>query len=187
MDILETKAVRLPIEQLVNNEGQIADVPANPRVLRDEKYEALKASMQSDNLTGVLPLKVYQQGDEYIVLGGNMRLQVLKELGAEQVSCIIVPNDTPADVLRKIVITDNSTFGDWDMDMLANEWEVDELKDWGVELPSFLDEDEKDQKDLSDEIETEFKIEVKCTCEKEQENLYNELTSQGYECRILTL
>lgn len=135
MNILETKAVQLPISVLVNNEGQIEGVPANPRVLRDEKYEALKASMQNDNLTGVLPLKVYQQGNEYIVLGGNMRLQVLKELGAEQVSCIIVPNDTPADVLRKIVITDNSTFGDWDMDMLANEWEEDELKDWGVELP----------------------------------------------------
>lgn len=141
MNILETTAVQLPISVLVNNEGQIEGVPANPRILRDSRYLALKESMQKDNLTGVLPLKVFQQGEQYVVIGGNMRLQVLKELGAEQVSCIIVPNDTPADVLRKIVITDNSTFGDWDMDMLANEWEVDELKDWGVELPSFLDED----------------------------------------------
>ena len=135
MNILETTAVQLPISVLVNNEGQIEGVPANPRVLRDSQYLALKESMQNDNLTGVLPLKVFQQGEQYVVIGGNMRLQVLKELGAEQVSCIIVPQDAPAETLRKIVITDNSTFGDWDMDMLANEWEVDELKDWGVELP----------------------------------------------------
>lgn len=136
MNILETTAVQLPISVLVNNEGQIEGVPANPRVLRDSQYLALKESMQNDNLTGVLPLKVFQQDEQYVVIGGNMRLQVLKELGAEQVSCIIVPNDTPADILRKIVITDNSTFGDWDMDMLANEWEADELKDWGVDIPN---------------------------------------------------
>lgn len=135
MNILETTAVQLPISVLVNNEGQIEGVPANPRVLRDSQYLALKESMQKDNLTGVLPLKVFQLGEQYVVIGGNMRLQVLKELGAEQVSCIVVPQDAPAETLRKIVITDNSTFGDWDMDCLANEWDAGELQDWGVELP----------------------------------------------------
>lgn len=187
MDILETQAVTLPLEQLVNNEGQIEDVPANPRIIRDEEYNKLKASLQADNLTGVLPLKVYEQDGQYIVLGGNMRYAALRDLGAKDVACIVIPQDTPAQVLRKIVQLDNATFGEWDWDALANEWDADELQLWGVNIPDTEDAPAKDVKDLSDQLQIEYKVEVSCINEADQEQLFNKLTGEGYECRLLTL
>lgn len=159
MDILKTDVRTIALKDLKNNTGQIDGVPANPRVLRDDAYKALVASLQADNLTGVLPLKVIQYNGEWVVLGGNMRLRALKEIGAKDVECIVVPQDTDADTLRKIVITDNSTFGEWDNDMLANEWSVEELQEWGVDVPQFADPDEV-QEQAAEGKETENKSQV---------------------------
>ena len=140
MKIIDTNVQILPLKYLQENTGQIDGVPANPRILRDSKYRALLESLKKDDLTGVLPLKIYgKQVGEYVVLGGNMRLKALRELHDEDwaVSCIKIPEETPVEVLRKIVVLDNSTFGEWDMDMLANEWDVEDLTAWGVELPPY--------------------------------------------------
>lgn len=137
MNIRQLPVTMLPLMQLVNNEGQITDVPANPRLIKDDQYKALVKSLQEDDLTGVEPLKVYPMGEQFVVLGGNMRFRALQELKAKDVACIIVPEDTPAKVLRKIVTIDNSQFGEYDWDMLANEWEAEELKDWGVDVLDF--------------------------------------------------
>lgn len=137
MDILQAKIEQLPLSQLVPNEGQMESigVHANPRQINEVDYAKLVESMRADNLTGVMPLKVFGFAGEWIVLGGNMRLRALQELGAETAPCIVVPADTDAATLNKIIITDNSTFGDWDMDALAN-WD-EPLADWGVDLPKF--------------------------------------------------
>lgn len=185
MNIRQLPVTMLPLEQLVNNEGQIADVPANPRLIKDDQYKALVKSLQEDDLTGVEPLKVYPLDKQFVVLGGNMRFRALQELKAKDVACIIVPEETPAKVLRKIVTIDNSQFGEYDWDALANEWDAEELKDWGVDVPT--EKLPEGQPDLSDTIDVEYKVEVSCTCEQEQEKLYNDLTAQGYQCRLLTL
>jgi ParB-like chromosome segregation protein Spo0J len=104
----------LPLNKLVPNTGQIADVPKNPRLIRDERFKQLCKSLQEDDLTGVEPCKVVPFGDKFVVLGGNMRYRALKEIGAKDVSCIVVPDGTPAKVLRKIVQIDNSQFGEYD-------------------------------------------------------------------------
>lgn len=141
MNITETNVQVLPLKDLHENKGQIEGLPANPRILRDDKYKALLRSLQEDDLTGVQPLKVYNHNGQYIVLGGNMRLKALRELKRDaSVSCLVVPQDTPTDILRKIVIIDNSTFGEWDFDMLANEWDADELNEWGVSVPEVANE-----------------------------------------------
>ena len=145
----------LPLQDLHENKGQIEGVPANPRILRDDKYKALLRSLQEDDLTGVQPLKVYNHNGQFVVLGGNMRLKALRELKRDaSVSCLVVPQDTPTDILRKIVIIDNSTFGEWDNDMLANEWNADELNEWGVAVPEIGDPssilDEADFESLND-------------------------------------
>ena len=160
MNITETNAMTLPLSKLKSNTGQIEGVPANPRTLRDDKYKALVKSLQTNNLTGVLPLKVYQHNGEYIVLGGNQRLHALKDIGAKQVACIEIPQDTPAEVLREIVIQDNSTYGDWDFDMLANEWDAQELADWGVDVPVFADVDEESNAAKNVTIDKENQSEV---------------------------
>lgn len=140
MEIKDGAITILPIKDLVQNEGQIEGVPANPRFIRDADYEKLKTSLQKDNLTGVLPLKVYAAGGKYIVLGGNMRYRALQELGTTEVACIILPK-TDSKTLRKIVQLDNATFGNWDYGMLANEWDTEELDEWGVEVPTYYQDD----------------------------------------------
>ena len=150
MNITETNIEVLRVADLHPNEGQLASigVPANPRTIDKDEYAKLKRSMKRGNLTGVMPLKVFQHATgELIVLGGNMRLRALKELKIESVSCILVPFDADAETLREIVIKDNSTFGDFDNDMLANEWDADELREWGVDVPPIVEDEEPDDLD----------------------------------------
>lgn len=146
MDILNTTITMLPLVQLVNNEGQLDGVPKNPRQITEAEYRKLVQSLRKDNLTGIEPLKVYKQGEQYVVLGGNQRLRALRELKRTEVPCIIIPASTPADVLRKVVINDNSNYGEWDMDDLANEWDEQELSAWSVDLPKW---EEKETERLS--------------------------------------
>lgn len=142
MDIIKTDTKLLKVADLRPNEGQIPDVPSNPRFITESEYEKLCNSLREDNLTGVLQVKVYNYQGEWIVLDGNMRLKAMQEVGIKEAQCLVVPQDAPAAVLRKIVIEANSTFGRWDTDMLANEWDADELDAWGVSVPKNIDESE---------------------------------------------
>lgn len=135
MNITETKTKVLKVADLRPNEGQIDGVPANPRYITDFEYQALCKSLEEDNLTGVLQMKVYNWQGEWVVLDGNMRLRALQEMGIEKVQCLIVPDDADTKTLKKIVITSNSTFGQYDMDALANEWSDCPLSDWGCDVP----------------------------------------------------
>jgi len=163
MNITETNVQVLPLKDLHENKGQIDGVPANPRILRDDKYKALLRSLQEDDLTGVQPLKVYNHNGQFVVLGGNMRLKALRELKRDaSVSCLVVPQDTPTDILRKIVIIDNSTFGEWDFDMLANEWSADELNEWGVSVPEIETQDNEPTAQEDDFDEERDTVSVIC-------------------------
>lgn len=185
MDLTQTQTQVIKVSDLRPNVGELEciGVHANPRQISETDYAKLLTSMRTKNMTGVLPLKVFNHEGTWYVLGGNMRLRAMQELGIEQVSCIVVPDDTDAETLNEIIIKDNATFGEWDMDALAN-WD-EPLADWGVDVPNEKDDDKK--KDLSDKINTEYKVEITCTCEQEQADLYNRLVAEGYECRILTL
>lgn len=140
MNITETKTKVLNVADLRPNEGQITGVPANPRYISETEFQALCKSIQEDNLTGVLQMKVFRWDDEWVVLDGNMRLRALQELGIEKVQCLIVPEDADTMTLKKIVISSNSAFGHYDMDALANEWNDCPLDEWGVDLPAIPDE-----------------------------------------------
>lgn len=132
----------LKVADLHPNDGQLEaiGVHANPRIITDEEYRKLVKSLREDNLTGVLQEKVINYNGEWIVLDGNMRLRALREVGIEEVQCLVVPEDADAKTIEKIIILSNSTFGQWDMDALAN-WNAP-LADWGVELPDSVSADE---------------------------------------------
>ena len=87
--------------------------------------------------------------------------------------------------MKQFVIKDNVGFGDWDWDILANSWDVTELKDWGLEIPKF--DIDTEARDFSNTINESFRVEIELENEDEQEKLYNELTNKGYVCRLLTL
>jgi hypothetical protein len=71
-----------------------------------------------------------------IVLGGNMRLKACKEAGLKEVPIIIADNLTE-DQQREFIIKDNISGGEWDWDILANEWDIQDLSDWGIDIPNF--------------------------------------------------
>ena len=127
---------RIDIEDVLLNEGQIEGVPSNPRKIDEGRFESLCRSVRSlPEMTEARDLLVYPHGGKFVVLGGNMRLRAYRELGWKEVPCCILPEETPAEKLRAIVMQDNNPFGETDWDMVANEWDVEELKDWGVDLP----------------------------------------------------
>jgi len=99
---------------------------------------------------------------------------------------IIKVSGLSAEKQREFLIKDNVSGGEWDFNMLANEWDELQLDAWGLDIPIFKDA-ENELKDLSSEIENLYRIEITCKDEEHQENVYNKLIEQGYECRLLTL
>ncbi len=155
----------------------------NPRYIKDHKFEKLVKSIKE--FPQMLDLRPIVVNQDMIVLGGNMRLRACREAGLTEVPIIYADNLTE-EQQKEFVIKDNSSFGEWDWDLLANEWDLQDLEDWGLEIPNF-DTDIEDEKDLSDQLEQSFKIEIDLESEEEQEKMYNQLINDGYKCRILTL
>lgn len=126
---------KIAVGKLRQNTGQIEGLPANPRQWTKRDLDNLKASIEgTPQLLEARGAIVYPHGGEFIVLGGNMRLAAVRELGWKEMPCIVLPEDTPVERLREIVLKDNGSFGDWDTDAIANEWDDFPLKDWGVKI-----------------------------------------------------
>lgn len=135
----EIKNIRL--SNLEVNEGQMYGLPKNPRWIRDARYEALKKSIEdAPEMLALRELLVYPLDDleghkgKYIIIGGNQRYRACLELGYQELPCKVIPLETPVKKLREYVIKDNEGFGQNDWDILANEWNQEELSDWGMEL-----------------------------------------------------
>jgi ParB-like chromosome segregation protein Spo0J len=162
--------------------GEVKSNPNNPRIIKDDKFKKLVESVKTfPEMLNIRPIVV---NSDMVVLGGNMRLRACKEAGLKEIPIIKADTLTP-EQQSEFIIKDNVSGGEWDWDMLANEWEAEELDAWGLDVPVAFDE--SDEKDLSNDFETNFRIEVVLNDEKSQELLYNELIERNYECRLLTL
>ena len=188
----------MKLSDLKPNEGQIEGVPSNPRTITEDDFEKLKKSLV--NFRKMLSLRPMVVDEDWNILGGNMRYQALCRLRDEGVEGFT--EDIPDEWLkqdttlsaaekREFVIKDNQQRGRNDWDALANEWDDEELREWDVDMDWFDEDvenlDTGDMPDLSDKIQNEFKIEISCEDEQQQQDLYNKLIEEGYECRILTL
>lgn len=154
----EVKNLRL--HELELNEGQMYGLPKNPRWIRDKRFEALKKSIEdAPEMLGLREILVYPLDDveghkgKYIIIGGNMRYRACLELGYQELPCKIIPLETPVKKLREYVIKDNEGFGQNDWELLASEWEQEELQDWGMEL-DYVAPGEGDNWDDMDDTET---------------------------------
>jgi len=154
--------------------------PNNPRIIKDDKFAKLVQSIKE--FSEMLELRPIVIDEDNMVLGGNMRLKACIEAGLTDVPVKVAK--LTEEQKKEFIIKDNVGFGEWDWDILSNEWEVEQLEEWGLSVPINLTEE---QKDLSENIETNFRIEVILKDEKSQELLYNELIERSYECRLLTL
>ena len=117
--------------------------PNNPRVLRDDKFQKLKQSIQE--FPKMLSLRPMVIDENNVVLGGNMRLRALQELGFTDVDETWVKrsSDLTEEEKKRFIIADNVAFGEWDWDTLANDWEVVDLEAWGLEIPQFENDTEE--------------------------------------------
>lgn len=149
----------IPIAQIRANMGQIPDVPKNPRFIRDERYKALQKSIA--DFPAMLELReliVFPFDGIYVTIAGNMRYRAMKDAEYKQCPCKVLPEETPAEVLREIAIKDNIPFGNDDAQELANNWNIDELTKWGIELPVWdLKNKEVDVAGMGDEMVIKLK------------------------------
>ena len=163
--------------------GQVKANPKNPRVLRDEKFLKLKASLTEfpDMLNYRAIVAVTDTDGKYMALGGNMRLRALQELGAKEVPIMLADHWT-AEQRDRFTIADNVGFGEWDWDQLANEWDAGELADWGLDLPK-----DPVEGDENTSYVPEFRLVIDCANEAQQQEYYKDITNLGIECKPLTL
>lgn len=161
------QAVVLPLANLETNTGQVEGLPRNPRLIKDEKFKKLKKSIEDNpEMLALRELLVYPIGDEkYIIIGGNMRYAAMKELGYKDAPCKVIPEETSVENLRAYTIKDNSGFGEWDMDMLANEWDLDLLDAWGVDVPEDFGPQEDDDEEAKEDEFDELTDEVEAVCQ----------------------
>jgi hypothetical protein len=125
--------------------------PNNPRVIKDHKFEKLKKSISE--FPKMMELRPMVINADNIILGGNMRFKALKDLGYKEVpeEWVKRASDLTEEETRRFIIADNVGFGEHDWEMLANEWDTEELEDWGLEGFPFGVED-------SEEFGTDFEL-----------------------------
>ena len=126
--------------------SQIKRNPNNPRILKDDKFKKLVKSIK--DFPQMLDIRPIVVNDDMIVLGGNMRLKACKEAGLKEVPVIKV-KDLTEEQQREFIVKDNVGFGEWDWELLANEWDYQQLEDWGLDLE--FDKVEEDNEGLTDE------------------------------------
>lgn len=125
----------------------------NPRLIKDDKFHKLVKSIKE--FPEMLKIRPIVVNEDMVVLGGNMRLKACKEAGLKEVH-IIKAEELTEEQQREFIIKDNVGFGEWDWDMIANEWDADKLNDWalGVWQPEEeVDYSILDDEDLSHELQ----------------------------------
>lgn len=136
--------------------SDIKSNPNNPRLIKDDKFRKLVNSIKE--FPKMMDLRPIIIDDENMVLGGNMRLKALTDLGYKELpsNWIIKAKDLTEEQKAEFIIKDNVGFGVWDWDILANEWNEIDLQDWGVDLPNaekdinFDDIDSNQERGLND-------------------------------------
>lgn len=124
----------MPLSEIELNSGQIEGLPANPRQWTLSDVERLAASLEEtpELLEMRCPIVVSYEG-KYVTLGGNLRIAAARHNKVESLPCFVLEGAT-IQKMKEIVIKDNGSFGKWDWDSLANEWEGEELVEWGVDV-----------------------------------------------------
>ena len=140
------------------NLSEIHINPSNPRIIKDERFKKLvKSISEFPKMMSLRPIIVDADG---MILGGNMRFKALKELKYKDIpdEWVKRASELTDEEKQRFIIEDNVPFGEWDFDILANEWDADQLAEWGLEIPDFAVNEEvtEDDYEVPDEIKTDI-------------------------------
>jgi DNA modification methylase len=145
---MEIKTVKL---------SEVKSNPNNPRIIKDDKFGKLVKSIKE--FPKMLEIRPIVVNADMIVLGGNMRLKACKEAGLKEVP-VIFAHDLTEDEQKQFIIKDNVGFGEWDWDMIANEWDADQIQEWGLDIPEFSIKEEleaeEDDYQMPEELHTDI-------------------------------
>jgi DNA modification methylase len=145
---MEIKTVKL---------SEVKSNPNNPRIIKDDKFGKLVKSIKE--FPKMLEIRPIVVNADMIVLGGNMRLKACKEAGLKEVP-VIFAHDLTDEEQKQFIIKDNVGFGEWDWDMIANEWDEVQLQEWGLDIPDFgvteIPAAEEDDYEMPDELHTDI-------------------------------
>ena len=129
--------------------SQLKSNPNNPRLIKDDKFKKLVTSLRDfPEMMEKRPMVCGTDADGKLYpLGGNMRLKALQELKYKEIpdAWIMLADEWSEEKRKEFTIKDNVGFGEWDWDTLANEWNVEELTEWGLDIPNFEIEPTEDE------------------------------------------
>ena len=134
---MKKQRITARVTDLVLNEGQIDWLPKNPRQWTQEDIDRTKASLQRDaDFQEDRPLLVLKHDDKLLVFAGNLRTTSAKDLKWDSLEAVLYTPESDEDcvTIKRRAMLDNGSFGDWDMDALANEWDDQPLADWGIDV-----------------------------------------------------
>lgn len=155
------------------NINSIKENPDNPRIIKDEKFKKLVQSLKDfPDMARVRPIVVNK---DMITLGGNMRLRAMRDAGWTE--CFVQVVDWPKEQQKEFIIKDNVSFGEWQWETLANEWNSKELNDWGVD--SYVYEFDKYNPELMPE--TTYNDITKEEIHKEAKRLAEQMIKEKYK------
>jgi ParB-like chromosome segregation protein Spo0J len=120
--------------------NEIKPNPNNPRICKDHKFKQLVKSIQ--DFPQMLELRPIVIDENNMVLGGNMRLKACIEAGLTDVPVIHANNLSEAQK-KEFIVKDNIGYGEWEWDALANEWNIEDLDNWGLDIPAFANDIEQ--------------------------------------------
>jgi hypothetical protein len=153
--------------------SKVKSNPNNPRLIKDDKFKKLVKSIQEfPEMMKIRPIVV---NEDMIVLGGNMRLRACKDAGLKEIP-IIKASELTEKQQREFVVKDNVGFGEWDWDLIANEWNATDLNDWGLDV--WQPEEEVDYSILDD---TNINSELQQKIDGVKKAIQIEFESHDYE------
>ena len=147
------QTTRIKLADLVPNTGQVPGLPSNPRQWTKSDIDRIAASLkETPELFEARPIIAVPHDGKFVILGGNLRYEGARKNKDKDAPVCVIPEDTPVEKMKEIVIKDNGSFGAWDYDALANEWDDLALGDWGV--PAW--NTEEDLPPIDDKVEEEL-------------------------------
>ena len=153
--------------------------PSNPRIIKNDKFKKLVKSIKE--FPEMLKLRPIVVDEDMMVLGGNMRLKASKEAGLSEV-WIDIAEGLTEEQKKEFIVKDNVGFGEWEWDMLANEWDSIELAEWGLDV--WENEDDKqtngDLNDISDNITEEYRVEIELISERENCIIFSSISFSDF-------
>ncbi len=161
--------------------SELKELQGNPRKISAKAFETLCESIAgNEQYFEARPLILSDRTGELVIIAGNQRFKAAKKLKLKKVPTYLLSGLTE-EKEREIVIRDNVQSGEWDYDILANEWDTVSLSDWGVPIPAVTDA----FSDPGIAIKNQFGVIVMCADEAEQEQLFTRLQAEGLTCKVV--